>query len=81
MVRGSRHGTPFDAVRATNAVLAAFVEDRSLPGADRWICDATEQPICFAGSLADEHAASGLGATPVPVREVAAIAVKTPALV
>jgi 3-oxoadipate enol-lactonase len=58
VVQGSRHGTPFDAVRATNAVLAAFVEDRPLPAAERCRCDGTAQRICFPGSLAQEHADS-----------------------
>lgn len=58
MVRGSRHGTPFDAVRATNAALSAFVDDRPLPPAERWRCDRTARALRFPGSLADEHAAS-----------------------
>lgn len=31
VVRGSRHGTPFDAIEATNALLAAFLADAPLP--------------------------------------------------
>ena len=57
-VRGSRHGTPFDAVAATNAALSAFVEDRPLPPAGRWRCDRSPRALRFPGSLADEHAAS-----------------------
>lgn len=56
VVRGSRHGTPFDAVRATNASLLALLCDRPQPTADRWVCDRTAWPIAFKGSLADEHA-------------------------
>lgn len=31
VVRGSRHGTPFDAIAATNACVLAFLEGRALP--------------------------------------------------
>jgi pimeloyl-ACP methyl ester carboxylesterase len=58
VVRGSRHGTPFDAVGATNAALAAFVEDGPLPAAERWTCDQRARALRFPGSLMDEHAAS-----------------------
>jgi 3-oxoadipate enol-lactonase len=81
VVRGSRHGTPFDAVRATNAMLAAFVQDAPLPAAERCRCDSNAQPISFAGSLADEHAASAAGPLPAAVRNVSTIRVKRPALV
>jgi 3-oxoadipate enol-lactonase len=39
IVRGSRHGTPFDSTEATNACLSAFLADRPLPHPERWICD------------------------------------------
>lgn len=39
VVRGSRHGTPFDASEATNACLLALLTDQSLPPYDRLICD------------------------------------------
>ncbi len=39
VVRGSRHGTPFDSTEATNACLSAFLSDRPLPHPERWICD------------------------------------------
>jgi pimeloyl-ACP methyl ester carboxylesterase len=58
VVRGSRHGTPFDAVGATNAALAAFVDDCPLPAAKRWTCDQRVRALRFPGSLADEHATS-----------------------
>jgi pimeloyl-ACP methyl ester carboxylesterase len=81
VVRGSRHGTPFDAVRATNALLAAFVEDRPLPATEAWRSDASALPISFAGSLADEHAACAAAAPAGPAREMRAMDVKRPALV
>jgi 3-oxoadipate enol-lactonase len=60
LVRGSRHGTPFDAVRATNASLLALLEDAALPPEQHWVCDEAIQcaPLKFAGSLAEEHAFS-----------------------
>jgi pimeloyl-ACP methyl ester carboxylesterase len=60
MVRGSRHGTPFDAVRATNAALLALLSDEPLPPPERWIYDQAEHcgPLPFAGTLAEEHAVS-----------------------
>jgi hypothetical protein len=39
IVRGSRHGTPFDSVAVTNASLSALVSDQALPPVDRWVCD------------------------------------------
>lgn len=56
VVRGSRHGTPFDAVQATNESLLALLKDQSLPAAERWVCDPVAMPLTFNGSLADEHA-------------------------
>ena len=58
VIRGSRHGTPFDATMITNALLAALLGDRPLPGPDQWQCDApTLSPsLGFAGSLAEQHA-------------------------
>jgi 3-oxoadipate enol-lactonase len=60
LVRGSRHGTPFDSVRATNEALLAFLNDQPLPPAERWIYDEAEHcgPLPFAGSIAEEHAFS-----------------------
>ncbi len=58
VVRGSRHGTPFDAVQATNASLLALLTDQPLPPVERWTCDeavhARELP--FSGSIAEEQA-------------------------
>jgi len=59
VVRGSRHGTPFDSIALTNAALAAALTDQPLPLPTSWtrdeIDEAPEWP--FAGNLADEHAA------------------------
>jgi pimeloyl-ACP methyl ester carboxylesterase len=38
VVRGSRHGTPFDSIEATNACLLALFTDRPLAN-HRWDCD------------------------------------------
>ena len=39
VVRGSRHGTPFDSVEATNASLLAMLTDQPLPPPARWVRD------------------------------------------
>jgi hypothetical protein len=58
VVRGSRHGTPFDAIAATNATLAAFLADEPLPAEATWRADPRElaprEPP--PGSVAEEHA-------------------------
>ena len=58
VVRGSRHGTPFDAVEATNASLWAVFTDQPLPAPDRCACDLPQpmQALAFPGSLAEQHA-------------------------
>jgi len=63
VVRGSRHGTPFDAVNATNASLLALLTDRSLPPPKLRICDqvALLDPLPVAGGLAEEHAMQRVG--------------------
>jgi 3-oxoadipate enol-lactonase len=60
LVRGSRHGTPFDAVRATNAALLALLKDQPMPPAERLRLDEVDhsQQLPFAGSIAEEHALS-----------------------
>jgi hypothetical protein len=60
MIRGSRHSTPFDSVRATNEALLSFLNDQPLPPAERWIYDDAAHcgPLPFAGSIAEEHAFS-----------------------
>ncbi len=42
VVRGSRHGTPFDATAATNACLVAFLGGRPLPGNEVLLADSAE---------------------------------------
>lgn len=58
VVRGSRHGTPFDAIEATNAILMALLSDQPLPSAERWTCDSPSrsQALNLEGSIAEEHA-------------------------
>ena len=58
VVRGSRHGTPFDSVEATNASLLALLTDQPLPPPTRWVRDSPTraQALCLSGSIADEHA-------------------------
>ena len=41
VIRGSRHGTPFDASAATNACLLALLADHPLPPYDQLTCDTT----------------------------------------
>jgi 3-oxoadipate enol-lactonase len=62
VVRGSRHGTPFDAVEATNASLLALLTDQPLPPPARWVRDTPTraQALSLAGSVAEEHALSPL---------------------
>lgn len=58
MIRGSRHGTPFDSVEATNASLLALLTDQLPVAATGWACDEPKYvlPLAFDGSLAEEHA-------------------------
>jgi 3-oxoadipate enol-lactonase len=58
VVRGSRHGTPFDSIEATNASLLALLTDQPLPPPARWVRDppARAQRLSLAGSIAEEHA-------------------------
>jgi len=58
VVRGSRHGTPFDAVQATNASLLALLTDQPLPPVERWTCDEASHvhELPFTRSIAEEHA-------------------------
>jgi hypothetical protein len=71
LVRGSRHGTPFDAVHATNASLLALLTDRPLPPAERWVCDAAAHldQVPFSGSIAEEHAIAPLTMKRVRARQ------------
>jgi 3-oxoadipate enol-lactonase len=62
VVRGSRHGTPFDSVEATNASLLALLTDQPLPPPAKWERDTPTrtQALSLAGSIAEEHALSPL---------------------
>jgi 3-oxoadipate enol-lactonase len=62
VVRGSRHGTPFDSVEATNASLLALLTDQPLPPPARWVRDTptSTQALSLNGSIAEEHALSPL---------------------
>jgi 3-oxoadipate enol-lactonase len=62
VVRGSRHGTPFDSVEATNASLLALLTDQPLPPPAKWVRDTPirAQALSLAGSIAEEHALSPL---------------------
>ena len=62
VVRGSRHGTPFDSVQVTNASLLALLTDQPLPPATRWVRDTPThaQALSLSGSIAEEHAVSPL---------------------
>ena len=57
MVRGSRHGTPFDSVEATNASLLALLTDQPLPPQTRWVRDTPTRvrALSLTGSMAEEH--------------------------
>lgn len=60
VVRGSRHGTPFDSIEVTNASLLALLTDRPLPPSTRWVRDTPVrvQALSLTGSIAEEHASA-----------------------
>ena len=62
VVKGSRHGTPFDSVEATNAALLAFLSDEPLPASAPWARDLPSRTaaLTLVGSIAEEHAMSRL---------------------
>jgi 3-oxoadipate enol-lactonase len=62
VVRGSRHGTPFDSVEVTNASLLALLTDQPLPPQTRWTRDppSRARALSLVGSIAEEHALGGL---------------------
>lgn len=60
IIRGSRHGTPFDSVEATNASLLALLTDQPLPPPANWVRDTSSRELSLAGSIAEEHALSPL---------------------
>jgi len=43
VVRGSRHGTPFDSIDATNACLLAFLSGQALPAEEQLLVDPPER--------------------------------------
>jgi hypothetical protein len=75
VVRGSRHGTPFDSVEATNASLLALLTDQPLPPERRWVRDtpASAQALNLAGSIAEEHALARLNAAPAITKMMKAV--------
>jgi pimeloyl-ACP methyl ester carboxylesterase len=58
VVRGSRHGTPFDSIQATNSSLVAHLSDQDLPHPDRWTLDTPShaRSLNLAGSIVEDHA-------------------------
>ena len=48
VVHGSRHGTPFDSIKATNACLLAWFTDRPGRASRRWVCDAAPASVRIA---------------------------------
>ena len=64
VVRGSRHGTPFDAIALTNASLLALLTDQQLPPAEHWHRDerAAAPEWALSASLVEEHAAGAQAA-------------------
>jgi 3-oxoadipate enol-lactonase len=62
VVRGSRHGTPFDSIEVTNASLLALLTDQPLPPPARWVRDepTSVEALSLSGSIAEEHALSPL---------------------
>jgi pimeloyl-ACP methyl ester carboxylesterase len=63
VVRGSRHGTPFDSIALTNACLLAHLRDQPLPEREQWSRDETANAPAWelATDLAHEHAACAAG--------------------
>jgi pimeloyl-ACP methyl ester carboxylesterase len=63
VARGSRHGTPFDAIELTNSALVALLTDQPLPAHEHRNRDESMGRIWpFDGSLAEEHAAGAVAA-------------------
>lgn len=58
VVRGSRHGTPYDSVGIVNAALRAHLSGEALPGDDRWCIDDAAATVRSVppGSILDDHA-------------------------
>jgi pimeloyl-ACP methyl ester carboxylesterase len=68
VVRGSRHGTPFDSVEVTNDSLLALLTDQPLPPPARWVRDTPThaQALSLTGSIAEEHAMGRLATPAMP---------------
>lgn len=60
VIRGSRHGTPFDSIDVTNAGLLALLTDQALPPMEHWCRDVPSRSPAAPppGSVAEEHAAA-----------------------
>jgi len=60
VVRGSRHGTPFDSIELTNASLLAHLHDQPLPARETWVRDelANTPAWQLAAGIANELSAS-----------------------
>ena len=59
VVRGSRHGTPFDSIDVVNGCLVALMQGAPLPAVERWVRDeGLDDPLAeVAVRIAAEHAA------------------------
>ena len=59
VVRGSRHGTPFDSIDLVNGCLVALMQGAPLPAVERWVRDeGLDDPLAeVAVRIAAEHAA------------------------
>jgi 3-oxoadipate enol-lactonase len=58
VVYGSRHGTPFDAIEATNTCLFSLFNDRPIRPTRRWVCDGAPRSSRLAriAQFAEEQA-------------------------
>lgn len=58
LVRGSRHGTPFDAVTATNATLLAHLQGLAPPDPSLLVCDrgAAARRVLPSDNIVEDHA-------------------------
>ena len=65
VVRGSRHGTPFDSITLTNTSLLAHLTDQPQPTSRYWVRDKQPNAAAWriACGIAAEHAAAG----PIPL--------------
>lgn len=56
IVHGSRHGTPFDSTKATNACLLAWFTDRPARASRRWVCDTAPAALRLSRALSQLEA-------------------------